>query len=127
MVPSLLSFDPSSHVKLSDMQIKRDCNNLIMRVFYIPKTKTSREEEDILFTHQTGSSDPEEALLNNLRVNEPSPGITLFSYCFKNGHRPLMKQKFIGWLAQAAKVTGLDPLQGHEIHIGSMLDDLQTI
>jgi hypothetical protein len=123
-VPTLSSFNPKVHVKPSDMRVERDRNNLEMRVFFIPQTKTSRVGEDVSFAQQNGPSDPEQALLQHLRINEPPPGCALFSYRFKNGHRPLTKQKFITRLAQAARAAGLDPLQGHGIRIGSTLEYL---
>lgn len=123
-VPTLSSFEPSIHVKPSDMRIERDRSNLEMRVFHIPRTKISREGEDISFARQNGPSDPEQALIQHLRINEPPPGGALFAYRFKKGYRPLTKQKFIGRLAQAARAAGLDPLQGHSIRIGSTLEYL---
>ena len=72
-IPSLSSFDPNIHIKLSDMHIEHDRNNLQMRVFHIPRTKTSREGEDVSFAPQNGLSDPEQALLHHLRINEPPP------------------------------------------------------
>ncbi|KAG2365299.1 hypothetical protein BDR07DRAFT_1481570 [Suillus spraguei] len=37
-----------------------------MRVFHIPRTKTSREGEDVSFAQQNSPSDPEQALLQHL-------------------------------------------------------------
>jgi hypothetical protein len=123
-VPTLSSFDPNIHVKPSDMRIEHDRNNLQMRVFHIPRTKTSRDGEDVSFAQQYGPSDPEQALLHHLRINEPPPGGAVFAYRFKNGHRPLTKPKFIARLARAARAAGMDPLQGHGIRIGSTLEYL---
>jgi len=123
-VPTLSSFDPDTHVKLSNMSIERDRNNLEMRVFRIPRTKTTREGEDVSFARQNGPTDPHHAFLEHLQINDPPPGGALFAYRYKKGHRPLTKQKFIGRLAQAAKAAGMDPLQGHGIRIGSTLEYL---
>lgn len=123
-VPTLLSFDPNIHAKPSDVRIERDRNNLEMRVIHIPRTKTSRNGEDVSFAKQNGPSDPEEAFLNHLAVNAPPPGSALFAYRHKKGHRPLTKQKFISRLAEAARAAGMDPLQGHGICIGSTLEYL---
>ena len=123
-VPTLSSFDPNIHVKPSNMRIEHDRNNLQMRVFHIPRTKTSRDGEDVSFAPQYGPSDPEQALLHHLRINEPPPGGAVFAYRFKNGYRPLTKPKFIARLAQAARAAGMDPLQGHGIRIGSTLEYL---
>jgi len=123
-VPTLSSFDPDTHVKLSNMSIERDCNNLEMRVFQIPCTKTTREGEDVSFARQNGPTDPHHAFLEHLQINDPPPGGALFAYWYKKGHHPLTKQKFIGHLAQAAKAAGMDPLQEHGIRIGLTLEYL---
>lgn len=73
---------------------------------------------------QEGPTDPETALNNHFQVNNPHPNITLFSYKFGNTHRPLTKTKFISHLVRAARDTGLDPLNGHAIRIGAMLEYL---
>ncbi|OJA18393.1 hypothetical protein AZE42_12421 [Rhizopogon vesiculosus] len=69
------------------------------------------------------SSDPEQALVHNLRINEPPPG-GAFADRFKIGHCPLTKQKFMARLALAARAAGMDLLQGHRICIGSTLEYL---
>ncbi|OJA12559.1 hypothetical protein AZE42_07875 [Rhizopogon vesiculosus] len=94
-VPTLSSFDPNVHVKLSNMCIEHDHNNLQKRVFHISRTKTFREGEDVFFAQQSGSSDPEQALLYHPRIHELPPG-GAFADRFKNGHRPLTKQKSAG-------------------------------
>lgn len=109
---------------MPDARVERDHNNLEMRVFRIPRTKTTREGEDVSFAHQNGPSDPNHAFLKHLWINNPPPGGALFAYRYKRGHRPLTKQKFIGHLAQAARAAGMDPLQGHGIRIGSTLEYL---
>ncbi|OJA14911.1 hypothetical protein AZE42_09451 [Rhizopogon vesiculosus] len=99
------------------------CHNLQKRVLHISRTKTSREGEDVSFAQQSGSSDPEQVPLHHLRINEPPPG-GAFTGRFKNGHRPLTKQKFIVRLALATRAAGMGPLQGHGIRIGSTLEYL---
>jgi hypothetical protein len=95
-VPTLTSFNPDLHIKHSDMRVKHDRNNFEMKVFHLPQTKTSSTEgEDISFAKQNGLSDPESTFLHHLEVNDPPPGIALFAYHHKNGHRSLTKQKFI--------------------------------
>ncbi|KAG1743377.1 hypothetical protein EDB19DRAFT_1633214, partial [Suillus lakei] len=73
-IPTLMSFNPNLHVKPSDTSIKHDRNQLEMRVFHLPQTKTSAEGEDILFARQNGISDPEVAFLHHLAVNNPPAG-----------------------------------------------------
>ncbi|KAG1849112.1 hypothetical protein C8R48DRAFT_778698 [Suillus tomentosus] len=92
-----------------------------MRVFHLPQTKTSIEGEDISFAKQSGLSDPEDALLHHLKINDPPLNNALFVYRHGNSHRPLTKPRFISRLAKAARDTGMNPLQGHGIHIGSTL------
>ncbi|KAG2061227.1 hypothetical protein BDR06DRAFT_924808 [Suillus hirtellus] len=124
-VPSLTSFNPNRHVKPSNVRIEHNRNNLSMRVFHLPQTKTSiTDGEDVSFAKQDGPSDPERAFLQHIAINNPPPGAALFAYCYKNGHRPLTKQKFITRLAVAARAAGMDPLQGHGIRIGSTLEYL---
>ncbi|OJA12043.1 hypothetical protein AZE42_13198 [Rhizopogon vesiculosus] len=72
---------------------------------------------------QSGSSDPEQALLYHLRINELPPR-GAFDDRFKNGHRSLTKQKFMARLVLAARAAGMDHLQGHGIRIGSTLEYL---
>ncbi|OAX34746.1 hypothetical protein K503DRAFT_774216, partial [Rhizopogon vinicolor AM-OR11-026] len=68
--------------------------------------------EDVSFAQQSGSSDPEQAPLHHLGINESSSG-GAFADHFKNGHYPLTKQKLIAHLALAARTAGMNPLQGH--------------
>ena len=123
-VPSLSSFNPDIHIKPRDTHTERDRNNLEMRVFHLPQTKTARNGEDVSFAKQDGPSDPEAAFLHHLQTNNPPLSGALFAYRHKNSHRPLTKQKFLTRLAQAAKAAGMDPLQGHGIRIGSTLEYL---
>lgn len=78
----------------------------------------------MFWAKQNGPTDPEDALENHFRVNNPPDNHHLFAYRFKSGHRPLTKSKFIDRLATAARAAGLDPLQGHGIRIGSTLEYL---
>jgi integrase len=123
-VKNLSSFDPSLHVKRSDIHHETDRNGRATTVFHLPRTKTSQAGEDVFWAKQNGPTDPSAALLNHLRINDPLPEIALFSYKFGSTHRPLTKTKFIGRLARAAKDAGLDPLQGHAIRIGATLEYL---
>jgi hypothetical protein len=59
-----------------------------------------------------------------MQVNKPPSSGHLFAYRWKSGHRPLTKKTFISCIAQAARDTGEDPLQGHGIQIGSTLEYL---
>ena len=120
----LTDFNPLNHVKRTDLDHTRDRNGLPVVNLHIPKTKTSASGETVSWSWQEGPSDPESALDNHFRINDPPPGIHLFAYRHKDGHRPLTKSKFISRLAQAARAAGEDPLQGHGIRIGSTLEYL---
>ena len=48
----------------------------------------------------------------------------LFAYRAKHTRRPLTKSKFVERVGNAARVAGLEPLQGHGIRIGSTLEYL---
>ncbi|OJA21464.1 hypothetical protein AZE42_12564 [Rhizopogon vesiculosus] len=106
-VPTLSSFDPNIHVKLADTHVERDRNNLEMRVFTYHGPKRRGKEK----THLSRSRmDPQ------TRGSSPaSPAIIL---------SPSDEAKFVARLAQAAKATGMNPLQGHGIRIGSTLEYL---
>lgn len=123
-IPNLTSFDSAAHVKRSDIRHKKDRNGLDTTVFHLPRTKTSHNGEDVFWAKQQGITDPEAALENHFRVNDPPHQGALFSYRCKNTHRPLTKAKFISRLTQAAKDAGLNPLQGHAIRIGATLEYL---
>lgn len=106
------------------MTHERDRNGLSVTVLRLPRTKTSLQGEDIYWAKQAGPTDPEEALDNHRRVNQPPENKHLFSYRTNKGHQPLTKRKLIERLAKAAKAANLDPLQGHGIRIGSTLEYL---
>ncbi|KAH7907931.1 hypothetical protein BJ138DRAFT_1069615 [Hygrophoropsis aurantiaca] len=123
-IPKLDAFNPTIHVKPSDVRAEHDRNDLQMTVFHLPRTKTTHEGEDVSWAKQHGPTDPETLWNNHKTVNNPPPEGALFSYRHKNGHRPLTKQKFLARLTQAARAASLDPLQGHGIRIGATLEYL---
>jgi hypothetical protein len=124
MVPTIKAFDPTCHVKPSDMRTETDRNGLHTKVFHIPRTKTSIHGEEVSWSKQNGPTDPEAALLAHLTLNNPPQNGPLFAYKHGQSHRPLTKKKFIATLAAAATAAGLDPRQGHGIRIGSTLEYL---
>lgn len=123
-IPNLTAFDPTLHVKRSDIVNDTDRNGLKTTAFHLPRTKSSPTGEDVFWGKQNGPTDPEAALLNHLRVNDPPANSALFAYKHRKVYRPLTKSKFIARVAQAAKAAGLDPLQGHSIRIGATLEYL---
>ncbi|KAJ6566533.1 hypothetical protein B0H19DRAFT_939726 [Mycena capillaripes] len=120
-VKTLTSFDPSIHVKPSDVREEVDPQGLEMTVLALPVTKSKRSGEDIFYSTQKNSTDLRRSFANHLRVNAPPVNSHLFSYKHKSGHRPLTKTAFVTRLQKAFKAGKLDPLQGHGIHIGATL------
>ena len=80
--------------------------------------------KDVSYSAQTGRIDPEVALQRHLTLNKPPAEGPLFTYSHKGLHHPLTKCKLLEVTATAAKATGLDPLQGHGICIGTTLEHL---
>jgi hypothetical protein len=123
-IPQLDTFDPNLHVKPSNIRKTHDRQGLEMTNFHLLHTKTALEGEDVFWAKQFGASDPEEAFRNHLSINEPPAEGALFSYHYKNSHRPLTKSNFLKRLANAMKSAGLRPLQGHGIRISRTLEYL---
>ena len=67
-VPNLRAFDPSAHVKPSDIRIKLDQNGLRSTLFHIPRTKTSPRGEDVSWSRQADGTDPEAALAHHMAM-----------------------------------------------------------
>lgn len=123
-VPRLDAFNPTLHIKPSDISKTHDRQGLEMTNFHIPRTKMSVEGEDVFWARQLGPVDPQEALSNHIRVNEPSQDGALFAYRHKNSLRPLTKTCFLKKLAIATKAAGHRPVQGHGIRVGGTLEYL---
>lgn len=123
-VPRLDAFDPQIHVKLSNVKDTHDRQNLPMKTFFLPRTKSAPEGEEVSWAKQNGPTDPEEALANHIRVNDPPHNGALFAYRHNDSHRPLTKSKFLQRLTSATKAAGRQPVQGHGIRIGSTLEYL---
>ena len=98
----LTDFNPAHHVKRSDLSKVQDRNGLPVVNLHIPRTKSSASGETVSWSRQEGQTDPESALANHFRVNEPPDNVHLFAYKHKSGLRPLTKSKFLSRLAQAA-------------------------
>jgi hypothetical protein len=120
-VKTLQSFDPTVHVKPSDVHYETDPQGLRMTVLTVPHTKSSASGKDIYYATHNGPTDPETAFQNHLRVNEPPTNLRLFAYKHKNSHRPPTKSAFITRIQKALKAANLQPLQGHGIRIGATL------
>lgn len=123
-VPSMEKFDPTKHVKRSDIRPAQDRNGLKVTVFALPHTKCSRDGEDVYWAVQEGPSDPAALLENHLTVNNPSESSHLFTYQHHKGPRPLTKRAFMDRLNTIAIQLGIEPLKGHGIRIGATLEYL---
>lgn len=125
-VPKLDGFSPNKHVKVSDVQYGvRDRNNLEETVIFIPWTKIAKEEgENIFWAKQEGISNPEEALANHIRVNNPHKNAHLFSFKHENGLRPMTRSIFLTKINNIVTEKGLARLTGHGIRVGSTLEYL---
>jgi len=115
-VKNLKAFDPTLHVKRTDIRIDRDQNGLKSTVFHLPSTKMAPSTgEDVSWSKQLGATNPEAALHHHLLINDPPLNTHIFAYWFKKMHRPLTKPEFLKRITKAAISAGLDPLQGHGI------------
>jgi hypothetical protein len=123
-VPRLDAFNPKLHIKPSDVRSTQDRQGLEMTNFHIPRTKIAMEGEDVFWARQSRLIDPEEALHNHMRINDPPVNTALFAYHHKASHRPLTKTNFLKRLSSLTKAAGIQPLQGHGIRIGGMLEYL---
>ena len=124
-VQTLNSFSPTTHVTTQHLSYDQDCNGFKVTVLHLPRTKAAGSEgEDIYWAAQVGDTDPIAALVQHLRVNQPSEASHLFAYKATNTRCPLTKSKFLERVEAAAHAAGLEPLQGHGIRIGSTLEYL---
>ena len=80
MLPTLSTFNPTWHVKLSDISNRLDHNNLEVTVFHLPKIKCSSEGEDVFWSWQNGITDPKATLKNHFQINDPPADGPLFAY-----------------------------------------------
>ncbi|KIK91144.1 hypothetical protein PAXRUDRAFT_150157, partial [Paxillus rubicundulus Ve08.2h10] len=123
-VPCLDAFNPSLHVKPSNVTHKKDQQGLMVTNFCLPRMKSALLGEDVSWAQQHGPLDPQTAFQNHLTVNNPPRDGHLFTYKHKESYRPLTKLKFTATLSSAAKKAGIKPLQGHGIRISSTLEYL---
>ena len=124
MVQWLDSFNLELHVSRAQLSYDQNREGQQVTVLHLPRTKVSPQGEDVYWAKQDRPMDPDMVLAHHLQVNDPPQEGHLFTYCHKNGYRPLMKTKFLAELARAVCAAGLEPLQGHGIRIGSTLEYL---
>ena len=95
-VKNLKAFDPTLHVKHTDIRIDTDQNGLKSTVFHLPSTKMAPSTgEDVSWSKQLGATDPEAALHHHLLINDPLLNTHIFAYQFKKMHHPLTKPEFL--------------------------------
>jgi hypothetical protein len=125
-IPKLDSFNPLLHVKASDVEFGvRDRNNLEETVIFLPWTKTARElGEKIFWAKQEGPADPQTALENHLKVNNPPKDGHLFAFKHGQTTRPMTKYTFITRINQIVAKESLPKLPGHGIRVGATLEYL---
>ena len=120
------SFDPNIHVKVTDVRYGvLDQNKLEVTAIFIPWTKVAKEKgEDIFWARQNGIVDPESALANHIKINNPPPNAHLFAYKYRKGHRPMTRESFLQRIDKIVDEKGLDKRPGHGIRVGSTLEYL---
>jgi hypothetical protein len=123
-VSSLDSFIPSANIKRSDVRYATDRHGHHVTVFKIPRTKCSRDGEDVYCAAQPGPINPISELENHFSINNPPADGHLFAYLHSGTHRPLTKRSFLNRINNVATSLGLDPLKGHGVRIGGTLEYL---
>ena len=120
------SFDPNIHVKVSNVRYGvLDKNKVEVTAIFIPWTKVAREKgEDIFWAKQHDIVDPESALANHMKVNNPPPEAHLFAYKYRKGHRPMTRNSFLQRINKIVDEKGLNKRPGHGIRVGSTLEYL---
>jgi len=125
-VPKLNGFNPAIHVKVSDVQQGvRDRNNLEQTVIFIPWTKVAKEKgEKIFWAKQQGITDPQTALANHFRINNPPASGHLFAFKHENETRPMTRAIFLTRINKIISRKNMAKLTGHGIRVGSTLEYL---
>lgn len=123
---TLSSFDPTQHVKPSDITKKVDREGHSVTAAHLPVTKSAREGEDVAWgPNQDHEIDPDSLLAEHFRINKPAPGGPLFAWSHpERGARALTKSEFMKCINTAAASLGMDSLQGHGLRIGATLEYL---
>ncbi|KAJ3539581.1 hypothetical protein NMY22_g4670 [Coprinellus aureogranulatus] len=125
VVPSVAKFNPSTHVKRSNVT-EGICDSwlgLLVTMFRLPWTKVLRDRRGtVQWSRQDGPADLEAALHRHLSVNNPGPQDHLFAYQVEGGClTPLSCTKFLCHLNELAAATSRPPVKGHSLCIGGVL------
>ncbi|KAF8547283.1 hypothetical protein OG21DRAFT_1527269, partial [Imleria badia] len=83
-VLNLTAFNPLTHVTRKHVEVLCGRQNLEITNFFLPHTKSAPQGENINWAKQDGPADPQEALANHFRVNNPPDNLHLFAYKAKN-------------------------------------------
>ena len=103
----------------------RDRNGLEETVIFIPWTKVAKEKgEKIFWAKQVGIVDPQSALANHIRINDPPVESHLFAFKYKDSMRPMTRSIFLTRINKIVAENKLPKLPGHGIQIGSTLEYL---
>ncbi|KAF8551266.1 hypothetical protein OG21DRAFT_1445479 [Imleria badia] len=90
-LPTLKAFEPARHITHASVSTQFDRNGLQMTCFRLPWTKKAPIGEEVNWAKQNGPHDPEEALENHFRVNNPPDSVPLrvFTYRAHSAFVPL--------------------------------------
>lgn len=125
-VPRLNGFDPDRHVKITNVRHDvEDRNGLKQTTIFIPWTKSAMEKgEEIFWAEQNGPTDPQRALAEHIKINNPTRDEHLFTFKHGDGRRPMTRHIFLSRIENLAHEHKLPRLQGHGIRVGSTLEYL---
>lgn len=126
---SVKNFDPARGVKRSDVKEDVEDSRLAgakVTVFTIPSTKAAPGVgESVFWSEHSGLSDPRAALQRHFTLSNPGQHDHVFAWRGKgNILRPLSKNSFMARVNKAAKAAGVEPMQGHGLRIGGVLEHL---
>ena len=110
-------FDPSIHVKVSDVQHNiRDRNDLEETVIFLPWTKVTKEKgKNIFWAKQTRVVNPQSALTNHIQVNNPPAEGYLFTFKYQDNMRPMTSSIFLTRINNIITENNLLKLPRHGI------------
>ncbi|KAF5342887.1 hypothetical protein D9757_015462 [Collybiopsis confluens] len=99
-VPTIKDFRAEDHVTTANVKTGQDRNGFTTQIIHVPHTKSNPlEGEDIYFSKQLDSTDPDSVLNHHLQFNMPSPHEHLFTYSSKSSkgsvRKPLTKSTFV--------------------------------
>ncbi|OBZ67389.1 hypothetical protein A0H81_12750 [Grifola frondosa] len=123
-LPRLNAFDLVQHVTRAGMRAAVDRDGHAQVVFALPRTKSALNGEDVYWARQEGSIDPQSALENHLRINNPALADPLFAYLHHGKLRLLTRSALISRLHQAMSNAGSPSLPSHGLRIGGTLEYL---